>query len=192
MSELSLIDTIVKYSKECITLKFIINHLSKSKLLVKMLPPTIRVPSINTIDIPVSEIRFALSEIETTIGQLLTPLFEGKDFDYKEGKQFSLSSQEIKDGYILLKEIARRDETGKALSYKPSDFVILLRGFTSSVNGFWYEPATLYEVGRSIREDDLLHIAPSDEALMSDPLLKLLIKKKYEYGYLERLGNKED
>ena len=158
-----------------------------------MLPPTIRVPSIDTIDIPVNEIRFALNEVETTIGQLLVPLFEDKDFNYKEGKQFSLSSQEIRDGYILLKEVARRDETtGKALSYKPSDHVILLRGFSSSQNGFWYEPATLYEVGRSIREDDLLRIVPSKEALLSNDLLNLLIKKKTEYGYLERIGDEEN
>jgi hypothetical protein len=193
MKELTIMDTIVKYSKECIVIRFVKNYFVKGKLLTRMLPIGIRVPSINTVDVPIAELDFALKNIETDIGRLLTPLFEGKDFNFPYDGKFSLSVSEMRDGYILLKEVAKREPiTNNVISYKQDEYVILLRPLKSHNSSFVYSPGVLYALGSGVTEEDLKDMVPSDRAIIANDLLNIIINKKLAYEYFKRIRTETD
>ena len=170
MNNKTAIDTIVKYSKECIALRFIKNHLQKSLSLIKRLPITFFIPSADSLKIVIEELDLKIKERENDVGKFLIPLFEGNDFGHKNSIKHSLTIQEIKDGYMVL---------------GGEEYVILLRPFKSSTTGFSYEPGVLYKIGSGIRQEDLDLIKPFEEAIINNDLLNVVIKKKTAYEYLE-------
>ena len=184
MSNITLIDTIVKYSKDCIVMRFVKRHMTMSLALAKRLPIPFMLPSINSIMIPIEECDMRINEKENDIAKLLTPLFEGKDFGYDKKGRYSLSLSEIRDGYILLKEVSKRDPlTNLILSYKVEEHVILLRQLQSKNSSLWYNPGVLYKIGSGVLEEDLLKMAPSNEAIIPNELLDVIIKRKTAYEY---------
>lgn len=170
MDNVTIIDTIVKYSKDCIAMRFIKNHLYKSWLLVKSLPIAFRLPSADTIKIVIDELDMRIDEREQDIGKYLEPLFEGNDFGHKTSKKHSLTLKEIKDGYIIL---------------GGEKYIILLRKFISPNSGFTFEPGVLYKIGSGISEKDITDIKPSEREVLKNELLNIVIKKKTAYEYLE-------
>ena len=170
MKERTAIDTIVKYSRECIAMRFIKNHLQKSLLLIKGLPLAFRLPSADTIKIVIDELDMRIDEREQDVGKYLMPLFEGNDFGHKNSNKHSLTLQEMRNGYILL---------------DGENYVILLKEFNSPTSGFTYSPGVLYKIGSGIREEDLSLIKPSKEEILTKDLLNIVINKKTAYEYLE-------
>jgi hypothetical protein len=186
MNNQTVIDTIMKYSKDCIVMRFTKNHLKKSMFLGHRCPKPFGIKSIDTIKIPLDELEMSLTETENNIAKLITPLFEGKDFNYGKDGKFSLSVSEMRDGYILLKEVSRRDPITKVvLSYKVEEHIILLRQLKSQSSDFSYSPGVLYKVGSGIREQDLSSMVASNEAIIANDLLNVIINKKAAYEYLE-------
>ena len=165
MDNQTVIDTIVKYSKECIVRRFIKEHLKKSWLLAKSL----NLPSANTIKIVVEELDIRLDEKENDIGRLFEPLFEGKDFGHKDSKKHSLTVNEIKDGYVML---------------DGEKYVILLRPLLSLNSDITYSAGILYPL-TGILEMDLVSMQTNKGEIITDDLLNLIIKKKTAYEYLE-------
>ena len=169
MKELTVIDTIVKYSKDCIIMRFTLDHLQKSLFLAKHLPTPFILPSVDTLKIVIEELKMRIDEREGDVGKLLIPLFEGKDFGHKDSKKHSLTLREIRDGYILL---------------DGEKYVILLRELKHPITHFTYSPGVLYEMVGELSEKLLLNLyAPEGDAQVD--LLNLIIKKKTAYEYLE-------
>jgi len=190
MDNPNIVDIIVKYSIDCIKMRFIRTHLNKSLILVKSLPITFRLPSADTIKIVIDELSVRLQERESDIGKLLSPLFEGKDFDYNQNGKNSLSLSEIKDGYILLKEVCKRDSsTTNVISYKQEEHVILLRKLYSKSSGFNYNPGVLYKLSGGLTEKELSDLRVKGINLIPDNLLELIINKKNAYEYLKQSNN---
>lgn len=177
-----LIDAIVKYSKDCILMRFVKNHLKKSLFLTKRLPFQLRTS--DTISLVMEELDNRLNEREGDIKLRITPLFEGKDFNYGSTGKFSLSKSEIEDGFILLKEVARR-EKDKVISYKDKEFIIFLRPFDDKETGLNFAPGVLYEIGSSFPEESLKDIPKSKESFLDNDILNLIIKKPHSYEYIE-------
>jgi hypothetical protein len=174
----TVINTIVKLSKDCITMRFVKLRLKEDLFLVTRLPYPIT--SNNLIKVIINSIEIGLDEYEKTIGNFLIRLFEGKDFSYEKNGKWSLSKGEIRDGYIILKEVAKRDTTtNHIISYKPDEWIILLRKYKE------FEPGILYHIGLEFKEEHLLEIEPSNEALISNDLLNVIIKKSHAYEYIE-------
>lgn len=170
MDNKTVIDTIVKYSKDCIVMRFILSHLKKSLFLTKRLPIPFRLPSADSIKIVIDELDMRIDERESDIGKLLIPLFEGKDFGHNNSKKHSLTLSEIRDGYILLDR---------------EEYVILLRPLKSQSSDFNYSPGVLYKIGSGVRKEDLDCMMESNDAIIADDLLNLIINKKTAYEYLE-------
>ena len=77
MDNKTVIDTIVKYSKDCIVMRFILSHLKKSLFLTKRLPIPFRLPSADSIKIVIDELdtRFMGSENAADLfGRILEPI----------------------------------------------------------------------------------------------------------------------
>jgi hypothetical protein len=165
MDNQTVIDTIVKYSKDCIVKRFIKEHLKKSWMLAKLQ----NLPSANTIKIVIDELDFRLDEKESDIGRLFEPLFEGKDFGHTISKKHSLTISEMRDGYIML---------------DGEKYIILLRPLWSLDSDMKYYPGILYEVD-SINQRALQSMRSQSETVLTDDLLKLIIKKKTAYEYIE-------
>lgn len=168
MNNQTVIDTIVKYSKDCIVMRFVKKHLEKSLFLVKRLPIPFDLPSANTLKIVIEELNMRIDERESDVGKLLIPLFEGKDFGHNNSKKHSLTLQEIRDGYIMLDR---------------EEYVILLKNITKL--DFSYSAGVLYKIGSGIRKEDLDAIIQSNDSIIADDLLNLIINKKTAYEYLE-------
>lgn len=164
MSNQTVIDTVVKYSKDCIIKRFIKEHLKKSWMLARLH----NLPSANTIKIVIDELNMRLDERESDIGKLLTPLFEGNDFGHATSKKHSLTLSEMRDGYIML---------------DGEKYMILLRPLWSLDSDMKYEPGVLYQVD-SVNQKALLSMK-SEQKLLTDDLLNLIIKKKTAYEYIE-------
>jgi hypothetical protein len=167
MNNQTVIDTIVKYSKDCIVLRFIKRHFEKSLLLGKNLPQPFILPSINTLKIIIDEISMRIDEREGDIGKLLTPLFEGKDFGHKNSNKHSLTINEMRDGYIML---------------DGEKYVILLRPLKDNQLAFNYSAGVLYELTGEL-EKNLAKLNSTEENVLHD-LFNLIINKKTSYGYL--------
>lgn len=170
MNNQTVIDTIVKYSKDCIVMRFILSHLKKSLFLVKRLPIPFTLPSADTIKIVMEELSIRIDERESDIGKLLIPLFEGKDFGHKNNSKHSLTLKEIRDGYILL---------------DGEEYVILLKELKSQRSDFHYSPGVLYKIGSGMLKEDLDDIEQSNDNIIANDLLNLIINKKSAYEYLE-------
>lgn len=166
------IETIVKYSKDCIVMRFVLNHLQKSLFLTKRLPSPFILPSSDTIKIVINELAVRIDEREKDIGKILKPIFEGNTFnkDFVNGKN-SLTLQEIRNGYFI-PDINE-------------EFVILLRPLKSKTTGFDYLPGVLYKIDGGIPKEDLDKIEKSNDAIIANDLLNLIINKKIAYEYLE-------
>lgn len=172
MENITAIDTIVKYSKDCIVMRFILNHLQKSLFLTKRLPKPFSLPSADTIKIVIDELALRIDEREKDIGKIMKPLFEGNTFnkDFTTGKN-SLTLQEIRNGYFI--------------PDKNEEYVMLLRPTFGKEAGFNYSPGVLYKIGSSVLKKDLEGIEPSTDAIIANDLLNLIINKKIAYEYLE-------
>jgi hypothetical protein len=170
MENQTVIDTIVKYSKECIILRFIKNHTETNLRLLKSLPIRYALPSVDTIKIPLEELQLKIDEVEKDIGRLIEPLFEGHDFGHTNSAKHSLTIKEIKQGYILL---------------DGEEYIIMLRPFVSKSTGYSYTPGVLYKIGSGVRQEDLDSIPESEEPWMKDDILRLIINKKTAYEYLK-------
>ena len=170
MDNQTVIDTIVKYSKDCIIMRFIKQHVETSLILTKRLPTPFIARSADTMKIVLSEIELAIDEREMDIGKLIEPLFEGNDFGHKNSKKHSLTIQEIKDGHITL---------------AGEKYVILLRPYKSSISNFTFLPGILYKIGSGILEDDLKLIKRIDNHVIPQDIMNLIINKKRPYEYIE-------
>jgi hypothetical protein len=178
MIDPTVINTIVKYSKDCITMRFVKLRLKEDMFLVTRLP--FPISSVNLIKVIINSIEIGLEEKEKVIGKLLIRLFEGKDFSYEKNGKWSLSKGEIRDTYILLKEVSKRDPiTNQIISYKPDEYIILLKQYKE------FEPGILYHIGLEFKEEFLSNIKPSNEELISNDLLNIIIKKSRAYEYIE-------
>ena len=161
MDNQTVVDTIVKYSKECIIRRYIKDHLQKSILLARM----VNLPSANGINILIDEIDFRINERETDIGRLLKPLFEGKDFGHIDSKKHSLTLSELRDGYMLL---------------GGEQYVIFLREAHSPDSGMKYYPGVLYQI------DDINEkVLPLLKSKIEDDFLNVIIKRKNAYEYIK-------
>ena len=158
----------MKYSKDCIVMRFIKKHMGVSLLLAKHLPMPFILPSANSIKIVIDECDLRIQEREGDIGKLIIPLFEGIDFGYNNLNKHSLTIDEIRSGYITL---------------GGEEYVILIRPLKGLTTGFDYNPGVLYKIGSGVRKEDLMHMPRINEQIIDENLLNLIINKKTAYEY---------
>jgi hypothetical protein len=169
MNNQTVIDTIVKYSKECIEMRFIKQHLITSLRLVKKLPFPFRVPSASVILNVDTEIQMRIDERESDIGKLLEPLFEGLDFGQNICNKHSLTIKEIRDGYVTL---------------SGEKYVILLRPLKGHISSFDYLPGILYPIS-PILEKELDKMVKEEPRAIRQEILNLVINNKHKYEYID-------
>jgi hypothetical protein len=169
MNNQTVIDTIVKYSKDCIVMRFIKQHHEISLKLNSKIPFPFMVRSANTLQVIIGEIQMCIDERESDIGKLLVPLFEGRDFGHKLSKKHSLTIQEMRDGYITL---------------DGEKFVILLRPLQGATSDLNYSPGVLY-VLTSVLEDDLVTMPKVEPRVIAQDIMNLIINNKHKYEYIE-------
>ena len=133
MKQPTIIDTIVKYSKDCIIMRFILQHFIMSVRLIKSLPSGYIIPEVDKLDDYGTSLALRIDEREKDIGKLLIPILQGKEkeFGYDSRNKYSLTISEIKDGYVMLP-----GET----------HIILLRELDPNLFHFHYDPGVLYEL----------------------------------------------
>jgi hypothetical protein len=165
MNQPTVIDTIVKYSKDCIIIRFILQHFVTSVRLIKSLPSTYLIPNVDQLEEYAISLAQRLDEKETDIGKLLTPLLQGKDFGYSKRTKYSLTVSEIRDGYIML---------------EGEQYIILLRELNLH---YHYNPGVLYELKGELSAKALSELYDKKQKFVDKELLDLIInnKKKYEY-----------
>lgn len=174
---MTVIDTIVKYSKDCITMRFSKEHLKKSQLLIRRFPSAFTIPSAPTINTILHEVEMRINEREQDIRKLLEPLFEGHDFGYDT--KFSLSVEDIRSGYIYLVE-----KNG-------DDHVILLRPYKNLSTKTIYTSGVLYKVvDKVIDEKLLISIYDRKQVGVGHDLVDIIIKKNKAYEYIEQFRDK--
>jgi hypothetical protein len=169
MNQPTVIDTIVKYSKECIIMRFIKQHHETSLKMAKMMPFPFMARSANVIQNVICEIQLCIDERESDIGKLFEPLFEGNDFGHRLSKKHSLTIQEMRDGYILL---------------DGEQYVILLRPLKSNISNMDYLPGVLYPT-TAILEKELDKMNKVEPHVLPQGLMNLVINNKHKYEYIE-------
>ena len=167
MKQPTVIDTIVKYSKDCIVMRYILHHFVTSIRLIKSLPSKYIIADVDKLEEYAISLALRIDEKEKDIGSLLTPLFNGKNFGYENGK-YSLTISEMRDGYLML---------------SGEEHVILLREPDPSLFHFHYVPGILYKLEGELTIKALSKLYSKQEKFMDDEILNLIInnKKKYEY-----------
>jgi hypothetical protein len=168
MKQPTVIDTIVKYSKECIVMRFILDHFVTSVRLIRSLPAKYITPKMEELDEYAVSLALHIDEKEGDISRLLVPLFQGKDFGYTDKNKYSLTISEMRDGYIML---------------QGEEYVILLRELDPSFFHFHYQPGVLYKLEGELTIKTLSKLYSKHEKFMDENILNLIInnKKKYEY-----------
>ena len=108
MKELSAIQTIIYRSKEVGKLRRLKQLLLRAKALNSSMTVTIH-GSNSHINELVNDTTEKIRELDRSIKNLLEPFFKGKNF-HGEICMGTLSSEEMKNGYILLSEIGKEQE----------------------------------------------------------------------------------
>jgi hypothetical protein len=170
MKQPTVIDTIVKYSKDCIALRFILQHFVTSVRLIKSLPVRYIISEIDRLEEYATSLALRIDEKEKDIGKLIIPMLQGMEyaFGYDNRNKYSLTIGEMRDGYIML---------------PGEEYVILLRELDPNLLHFHYEPGILYKLDGELKLKTLRKLYSKQEKFMDTEILNLIInnKKKYEY-----------
>jgi len=119
------VSRIIRYSNEIILLKMLLQRLKSDKGLRERSNAILREfdSSISPI---ILEIESVIKESEQKIKKLLYPLFQGKSFiGYNDDIPWSLSSDELKTGFLILNEESTNEE-----------FVLILSEYSDRKNKF--------------------------------------------------------